>query len=149
MGEDVGGAFDGDFIRGVFPARAPEKVAGVGDFSGDEGARERGGGGGVVGAAVLFSAKKNVAAGHTDHVCQMFSVFGKEGECDARFGAGAEEERRTEHVTETDNTRKIEQGQAETHLLFDFDDDSFTLFVKIGSLGGDVEGVEETAHVGG
>ena len=148
MGKNIGGRLDGGRVGGVFPGCAAEEVSGVGDLAGNEGAGEGSTGGGIVGPAVLLATEEYVAAGCANDIGEMPAIFCEEGNCDAGLGAGAEKEWAADYITETDETAKIEQWQAQTDFFLHLDDDSLSFFAQIGALGGYIESVEESAHRG-
>lgn len=148
MSQGIGDGFERLGLEGVFACGPAQDVPAVGDLARDESAGERGTRLRVIREAVLRAAQKHVAGGRADDIREMSPVFGEERDRDAGIGAGAEEEGRAEDVAEANHAAEVEQRQAQAYLFFHFDHDGFAFLAQVGTLGGDVEGVEEAFQCG-
>ena len=125
---------------------ALEYGAGIVELAEDEHAGEIGRFGQIVRSAVLFAAQQHVAGLGAVHAGEKFAVFGQKTDGHAVFSAMAEQERTAQHVPEADQAADVVDGEPRAHLLFGFDHDGFAFLAQIGTLGGDVQGVEHVFH---
>lgn len=96
----------------------------------------------VVGKAVLLTPKEYISGDGPLHLGKEASVFGKERQAHAIFGAEAHQERAATHLAEADDAGKRLDRNADLGLLFKADRNGFAIASEPCALDSDVESVQ-------
>lgn len=145
LGEPRFGLFQW-IVFAVVAQGAAQDGAGVGEFADEHVAGDGRSGVGVVRDSVLSAPQQHVAGDGPLDAGEELAVLGEEGDGNITFGAVVHQERTHGDGAETDDAVERVDGYAQAGLLFDVDDDRLPFFVKVGVLGGDIEGVKVFLH---
>lgn len=130
----------------MVPERPLQYSPAIGDFSRKNGFCDLARRGKIVSSAVLLPSEQYVPRHRPLDPGQKAPVFGQKAHSHLVLSAESHKIWAAPDVTETDDPTDGVDGKPKPHIAIYFDSDRLALLRQIGSLGGDVQGIEMLFH---